>query len=611
MSIYPAHPLIGLAAILVLISGCQSVPDRYKTDMQTIDESFSVWAGPDKDADAANEVRGSAMVQEPPAEEGLVPPEVSNALLPPLNVELSGSQAISLEARFDLVVEKSPIRAVYLSLVKDTPHNMVVHPSVQGEVTLSLKNVNINDVMQTLRNVYGYEYKYTNTGYEVLPSKIKSQIFHINYLNVRRSGKSQIKVSSGQLTDAGQAPGGSDKNGAQKKGDGTSSRVDTYSNSDFWKELESALTAIIGEEGGRKVIVNPQSGIIVVRATPRELRGVADYLQATDNIVKRQVIIEAKILEVELSDSFQTGINWSGLIDKGNNSLLVSQTGGGTVFGSSGVAGTAGNSGILDPSATSMVSGSDTTAFGGVFSLAMKFNNFTAFIEMLKKQGDVHVLSSPRVSTINNQKAVIKVGFDEFFVTDITANTTDSATGSTQSLDLELTPFFSGVALDVIPQIDENGTVTLHVHPSVSKVTEKIKEISISSKEGIKLPLAVSAIRESDSIIRVKSGQVVVIGGLMQDVLNSEIAEVPLLSSIPFLGNFFRHKKSSVRKSELVILLRPVVVEDGKTWANYVTNSRRSVERLTIWEYPNNNTTNTTRHDGMASVNGDAVLVGN
>ncbi|MCK5640440.1 MAG: pilus (MSHA type) biogenesis protein MshL, partial [Gammaproteobacteria bacterium] len=193
------------------------------------------------------------------------------------------------------------------------------------------------------------------------------------------------------------------------------------------------------------------------------------------------------------------------------------------------------------------------------------------FIDLLKTQGDVQVLSSPRVSTVNNQKAVIKVGFDEFFVTGI--ETDVSGTTGNTNVSAELTPFFSGVALDVTPQISEDGQIVLHVHPSVSEVNEQVKNIT-TTVGNLSLPLAASTIRESDSIIRAANGQVVVIGGLMQNSTRDEQSSVPILGSIPVLGALFRHKKKIKYKSELVILLKPVIVdESGQQWSDELKRS--------------------------------------
>jgi MSHA biogenesis protein MshL len=186
------------------------------------------------------------------------------------------------------------------------------------------------------------------------------------------------------------------------------------------------------------------------------------------------------------------------------------------------------------------------------------------------------VLSSPRVSAVNNQKAVIKVGQDEFFVTDFSTTTT-TGTATTTTPSVTLTPFFSGIALDVTPQISGDGSVLLHIHPSVSRVEDQDKEITFG-EESLTLPLALSTVRESDTIIRAKSGQIVVIGGLMEDILTDEEAATPFLSDIPMVGELFKHKRQRKAKTELVILLKPLVVSHDGIWDGVVRSEADRVQ---------------------------------
>jgi MSHA biogenesis protein MshL len=232
--------------------------------------------------------------------------------------------------------------------------------------------------------------------------------------------------------------------------------------------LQDSLSAIIGTAGGRKVIVNPQASLVVVRAMPEDLRTIEEYLGITHATVNRQVVLEAKILEVKLNDGYQAGINWAALTKNG----IISQTGGGSIFGDTLRSDIAGNSGNLTPGGPVPITGTDFSAFGGVISAAMVTANFAAFLEFLQGQGEVQVLSSPRVSTLNNQKAVIKVGTDEFFITN-TTSTPSGVIGVAPSVSTELSPFFSGIALDVTPQIDDLGNIVLHIHPAVSEVRRR------------------------------------------------------------------------------------------------------------------------------------------
>ncbi len=506
-----------------------------------------------------------------------LPPEVALALLPKFEVEPGLTPAVVQEPRFDVAAQKIPAREFFMGLVAGTPYNMVVQPGIEGEITLALKKVTIPEVMEVLRDVYGYYYRQTSIGFQVMQGGLQSQLFHVNYLNLVRRGSSQTRVSSGQVSeydsDDGDDSGSSDRDNNDRSVV-SGSQVGTESINDFWKELATALRTMVGQEEGRKVIIQPQASVVLVRAFPPELRQVADYLTAIQGNLQRQVTLEAKILEVELNDGFQSGINWS-LLAGGD--VVLSQTGGGTIF-SEGVSASAGNGGILSPlNPTDMIEGSTASAFGGVFSAALTFNDFAAFIELLETQGDVQVLSSPRIATVNNQKAVIKVGSDEFFVTDISSDTV-TGTATTTSPDITLTPFFSGIALDVTPQIDAGGRVTLHVHPTISQVTDQQKTITVAGQAQT-LPLAFSTVRESDSIVSAESGQVVVIGGLMKNLSSKETAGIPLLGQLPGIGSLFRHSQVTSRKSELVILLRPMVVRDG-TWEQALQTSTDSFEQL-------------------------------
>jgi MSHA biogenesis protein MshL len=553
-----------LGMTLLAIAGCQTQPPRDGTAIDTIRETL---------AEARQDAERRRVAP---------PPEVTAALMPPLNVSLGVAEP-ERTRRFDVNVSGLAAREFFMSLVDDTPYNMVVHPQVAGEISLVLRNVSIPEVMQIMRDVYGYEYQQTAAGFHVLPARLQSRIFQVHYLNVRRTGNSEMRVSSGQVTQSSNAENSSTSTSNSTSSETLpSSKVITESDADFWTELRAALDALVGTEGGRSVVVTPQSGIIVVRAMPSELREVEAYLRTTQATLQRQVILEAKIVEVELSDGFQSGINWGKLASNKGNTVTVGQTGGGTVFGgdpgSFSPSGIAGNSGNLDPANPVPIDSLTAAAFGGVFSVAVNTGSFAAFIELLETQGNVQVLSSPRVATVNNQKAVIKVGQDEFFVTDV-STTTVTGTATSTSPEVTLTPFFSGIALDVTPQIDNRGGVTLHIHPSVSEVIDQTKTFTIDDRAQT-LPLAQSRIRESDSIVYATSGQVVVIGGLMQETTGEGTAAPPVLGDLPFVGAALRHTKQVSRKSELVILLKPLVVDSPQAWSGPIADSARAIDRL-------------------------------
>ncbi len=569
----------------VLLGGCaSSEPPTRPRPMAVIDEALA-----NARADSESKV-GSGAAPAPLSEQ-----HVADALLPAINLDMPDNVTADSEPRFDIKVNRARVKQFFMGLVEGTPYNMIVHPKVKGRITLDLKNVTVPQVMETVRSVYGYDYEKTPTGFEVFPNTLSTRVFSVNYLDVKRKGKSQMRISSGQVTESpnvgrgvsGSYQGGSYSgsstvpSGSRGRAMVSGSEIETRSESTFWKELQKTIEVLIGGKEGRSVVVSPQSGIVVVRGMPGELRMVEKFLNQTQNVMQRQVIIEAKIIEVELSDAFQAGINWSALKTTARNRFQLNQVGGGSIFDGTGLASTAGNTGDLNPDSLSQVTGSTTEALGGIFSIALNIgNDFAAFLELLQTQGDVQVLSSPKVSTINNQKAVIKVGQDEFFITDVQSNTNIATGTSSTTSNVELTPFFTGVALDVIPQISGDNEIILHIHPSVSKVSEKTKDIGIASGTSLSVPLAISTIRESDSIIRAKSGQVVVLGGLMQDAIKDEDASVPFLSDLPLIGSLFKHVRKVKKKSELVILLKPVVVAGNAQWAQAVQQSRQRIDSI-------------------------------
>jgi MSHA biogenesis protein MshL len=497
------------------------------------------------------------------------------------------------EARFDVAVTDAPARAFFQGLADGTPYNIVLQPGVGGTVTLKMKNVTLVEVLDAMREAYGYDYHRLPSGFVIDPPTLQTRLFQVSYIDLERRGTSRTRVASGQVGQSSSAqsqnpstpgtdgqsqglsepPGsifagpGNGKEGHVKEITGTS--ISTRSSSDFWPELETSLRALIGTEGGRTVVVNAESGLVAVRATPRELRDVQEYLAKIQQIATQQVIIEAKIIEVTLSDAFQAGINWAAIAKSGNGTFTAIQTGPQQGFPAPGLSGN--NLNLLNqPSVpvtfSNPITSAATNTLGGAFALAVSTGSFASYVEALSTQGKTTVLSSPRVSTLNNQKAVIKAGDDEYFVTGVESSVLGVGTVGTQASNLDLAPFFSGVALDVTPQLSESGQIILHIHPTVSNVTAKILNVTANNQAN-SLPLAYSEVREADSVVKATSGQLIVIGGLMQVSKSTQDYRVPGLSSIPLVGNLFRSQQKIKQRSELVILLRPIVISGDGQWA--------------------------------------------
>jgi MSHA biogenesis protein MshL len=293
--------------------------------------------------------------------------------------------------------------------------------------------------------------------------------------------------------------------------------------------------------------------------------------------VERQVMLEAKIVEVTLSEAFQSGINWAYF--RSGTSLAVGQISGQTHLGTRAQPLTTPGLSV-DAAARSATSSAVAGAAGAVFGLALQTSNFSALLSFLETQGNVQVLSSPRIATINNNKAVLKVGTDEFFVTNVTTTSTSSGTATTQSPSVTVQPFFSGILLDVTPQIDDSGNIILHIHPSVSEVTESTRIVNLGGQIAeIRLPLAKSAVSESDTIVRVSDGNIVAIGGLMSVDIRDVRGGIPGMPD-EGLGGLLRNTERSVRKKELVILLKPTLIESDSDWEQDVRETRKRLEVL-------------------------------
>jgi MSHA biogenesis protein MshL len=493
--------------------------------------------------------------------------------------------------KFDVSVRAVPAKDFFLGLVTGLGTNVVVHPQVTGNVTLNLKSVTLEEVLRVTRDIYGYEYKSEQGIYTIYPNAMRTEVFQINYLDVQRVGVSDTSVMIGraQSQSKGNSGGNSNSNSEgnsenanllgmiesadQQKSTSASaltpgSRVQTLNRTDFWTTLENTISSIIGgvaEE--RSVMVSPQAGMVVVKAMPHELNAVRNFLERSELSIKRQVILEAKILEVQLSEGFQAGINWnaiSGQVTAAKNlqdGFLLNTNG-------------------SSPVDKFRVLPDQTTRerIGGTVAGLIQISDITKLLSFLETQGSVQVLSSPRVSTVNNQKAVIRVGSDEYFVTGISSNQTSNAATTTSTPNIELSPFFSGISLDVTPQISDQGEVVLHIHPVVSEVKDQQKIFTVGSEE-FALPLALRDIRESDSIVKAANGQVIVLGGLMTESSNKLDSERPWLGKIPVINAFFKNKNKAKLKTELVILLRPLVVDD-ETWKSQLEEAKANMEAM-------------------------------
>ena len=561
--------LPGLLLCLGLLAGCAERPRRTP--------------------DLAEAIRTEIAPASAAATTGGVPARVSDALAEPAPPAVAPPP----EPRLDLLVNNASAREVFLALVADTRYSMLMHPDVTGSISVTLRGVTVKEALESIRDVYGYDYRMEGRRITIYAPSLQTRIFTLNYPHAQRVGRSELRVSSGA---AMVSPGAAGTNaamgttptptaaGTTAQGLGQrqaeSSRISTSSNSDFWTELSDAVRGLVGRGEGRNVVISPQAGIMAVRGMPEELRQVERFLKATQVAVERQVMLEAKIVEVELNEGQQSGINWGAFGSSGNRGIGV--IGSGVTSSNALLASGAVASGVNPVPVPSVAGG------GGIFGLALSTSQFGTVMGFLESQGDVQTLSSPRVATLNNQKAVLKVGNDDYFVTNVTGGTTTSSgvvgvAGSTTLPTLTLTPFFSGIALDVTPQIDEASGIMLHIHPAVTTVVEKTKEVDLGDIGTYRLPLASSSVNETDTMVRLQDGNIAAIGGLMQQSASRSASGVPgsTAEGNPF-GFLLGNRANAARKKEVVVLIKPTIIRTPQDWEAITERSRAALEDIDV-----------------------------
>ncbi|GAB2182614.1 pilus (MSHA type) biogenesis protein MshL [Denitratisoma sp. agr-D3] len=520
------------------------------------------------------------------------PADLDLSLLPPLQTDAPRPAA---DGRFDLSVQNAPAAQVFQGIVSGTPYSMLVGPEVSGNLTLTLRNVTVREALDAIRELYGYDYRVQGKRITIQPNTLQTRVFQVNYLAGRRQGTTDTRLTATSITasnptgttsGSGTATttatgntGVAGNTGSNVTSQAGGARVATTIDADFWRELNTALTTLVGSENGRQVVLNPASGVIVVRGLPADMRNVEAYLRATQLAIERQVMLEAKILEVELSENYQSGVNWAAFRSGSDARIGFGSVNSGVTLSPNGS-----SAGLSDANITAKLGAAGSlvaaSTGSGLMGLAFQTSSFAAILNFLETQGNLNVLSSPRIATLNNQKAVLKVGSDEFFVTNVSTTTTTGTGATTTSPTVTLQPFFSGISLDVMPQIDENDNVILHVHPTVSSVTEKTKTINMGTTGGsLVLPLATSTVNESDSIVRVQDGYIAAIGGLMRQEQTTSNSGLPGTVGSA-VGGIAGQKTAVLKKRELVILLKPTIIHNRSDWQADLSATQSRLDAL-------------------------------
>lgn len=519
------------------------------------------------------------------------------------------------EQTYSVVVNEVPVKEILFALARESKLNIDIHPSIQGRVTLNAVDQTLPAILERLAKQVDLTYRMDGNVLTIAPDQPVLRTYKVDYVNMSRDTKGFIGAAA-EISSTGQSAstgsGGSTTTTTSSSGTGASNSsrtsVNTTAQNHFWETLiqnvkdilaETDKEVIISRTAGMdqststpaanapaanqataaaavpaatqtadiarereearaefktlfaaNVIANPETGVISVRATSRQHEKIQEFLDKVMDSAKRQVLIEATIVEVQLSDVYQVGIDWS-RVAAGINGFVFSQSlSGGAAF----------------DSATGTFTGRGPNAFGEQTSSGIvagyinSGRSFSSAITLLQQFGDTKVLSSPKLMVLNNQTAVLKV-VDNLVYFTVQAQQSQGSVGGGILSTVTTTPNTVpvGVVMSVTPQINDSGNVNLNVRPTISRVLSFVPD----PNPNLTVPSLVPQIqvREMESLLQVNSGNTAVLGGLMQDEVRNNTDKVPGLSDIPIIGKAFTGQNDGARKTELVIFLRPTVIQ--------------------------------------------------
>ena len=450
---------------------------------------------------------------------------------------------------YTVVVNQVPIRELLFSMARDADLNLDIDNNISGKITMNAIDQTLPKILDRIESQADITYFLEGDTIKVMVDKPYLYTYNINYLNISRSsgGKVSVATEIGATSTGIQNTGGGGENKAN-------SEIENKSSNEFWATITVNIGGILGEDikpgsgsrmtTGNNIIVNRESGVIAVRATAKQHKLVKKFIDKVVGSAQRQVLIEVTIAEVELSDLYQAGIDWS----------VVSETatvGGSTVLTKGGIQDVIGGSLGTSPFFQLATSGS------------INGNPLNITLKALETFGDVKVLSSPKVMTLNNQTAILKVVDNKvYFSIDVSVVPGGPNTDSLTTVDTTVNTVPVGIVMAVTPYIDEEEVVTLNIRPTISKIVGMVDDPNpLLADAGVVSEIPVIQVREIETMLKVNNRDTAVIGGLMQDTINKDNRGVPFLSSIPLLGALFSYTEEEYIKTELVIFIRPVVIE--------------------------------------------------
>jgi len=531
---------------------------------------------------------------------------------------LARPRAAAKAESYSVSVRNIPVQDLLFALSRDAKLNVDIHPGINGIVTINAIDQTLQQILTRISKQVDMRWELDGPNLVVMPDSPFLRNYKVDYVNMSRDVSGTNSINTQIASTSTSAAGGAAAGG----GNNSSTSVKSTAKNDFWQSLEKNLKDILREsdkilpEGSSEtviersdqqattgtgaqsaqssrssgqttslagspnpaalqqsgntvikrttfreaasIIVNPEAGVVVVRATSRQHEKVQEYLDLVLTSARRQVIIEATIAEVSLSDKYQQGINWQSLrsLRPGNPQA--------------GFSAAQNPSGLPVPDPFAAAAGSFTTppgSFAFLLNYVAPGLGLSATLSLLETFGKVKVLSSPKISVLNNQTAMLKV-VDNIVYFLIKNDSTTTTTGTTNNFTSTPQSVSVGLVLSVTPQISENGSILLNVRPTISSQKGAGKT---DPTPGLAVANIVPEIqtREMESMLRLSDGEVAVMGGLMEDKIDYTTNQVPGLGDIPGVGNFFRNRNDTTTKTELVIFLKPTIIRDPSVNGDY------------------------------------------
>lgn len=453
------------------------------------------------------------------------PPDIPN----PVSFQVDKEQkpvSRHMDELYSFSLREADVKDILRAIAKQTDYNVVIEPDVRGLTTVDLKNVTLAKALEYILDPLNFQYKIEDRTIYVSRPKLETRVFYLNYIALRKRGQSTVtwKSGGGQTTTGTGGTTGSTQEKAIE--------IVNLTDSDIWQNITDSLKTMVSPEGN--YIINRAAFFVMVTDYPRQLKRVSALFEAMEGVIHRQIMIEAKIVEVILNDASREGVNWQFINTR--------------IGGFARISGTQALPGTVTVGAPNQL----FRFFVGSPSGEGDLNIANTFIDLLKTQGEVKTISNPKIQTLNNQRAIIKDTTQlVYFDSQQSGQTVGGlATYTTQFVNI-------GIILDVIPQIDDKNNIVLNIHPAYSLLQGY--ENSPSATGG-RVPII--STRETDTVVRVKDGETVIIGGLIYERKEDKKTGIPGAMSVPLLGALFRLTEESLDRRELVVFLTPRIIYD-------------------------------------------------